>query len=144
MGLHIREKENKSGSLSIQIVNRTHHKYKVIETIGCSNKKPNINLYLDIARARLKELNRELYPTLFDNINQEEDDLEFIDLAKKIDEIFDTVIITGKINASVLYENIKKAKKILLTDKAKLEETLAEETLPGDLVLFSNDAPTFI
>ena len=67
-----------------------------------------------------------------------------IKLAKKIDEIFDTVIITGKINANVLYENIHKAKKILLNDKEKLEEVLAQETMPGDLVLFSNDAPTFM
>ncbi len=67
-----------------------------------------------------------------------------IKLAQKIDEVFDTVIITGRANASILYENIHKAKKILLTDKEKLEETLAEETMPGDLVLFSNDAPTFI
>jgi UDP-N-acetylmuramoyl-tripeptide--D-alanyl-D-alanine ligase len=67
-----------------------------------------------------------------------------IKLAQKIDEVFDTVIITGKINANVLYENIHKAKKILLTDKEKLEATLAEETTVGDLVLFSNDAPTFM
>jgi UDP-N-acetylmuramoyl-tripeptide--D-alanyl-D-alanine ligase len=67
-----------------------------------------------------------------------------IKLAEKIDEVFDTVIITGKVNANVLYENIHKAKKILLTDKEKLEETLAEETTVGDLVLFSNDAPTFM
>lgn len=67
-----------------------------------------------------------------------------IKLAQKIDEVFDTVIITGKVNANVLYENIHKAKKILLTDKSKLEETLAGETSVGDLVLFSNDAPTFM
>ncbi len=67
-----------------------------------------------------------------------------IKLAQKIDEVFDTVIITGRVNASILYENIHKAKKILLTDKEKLEETLAEESMPGDLILFSNDAPTFI
>ncbi|HIP60499.1 MAG TPA: UDP-N-acetylmuramoyl-tripeptide--D-alanyl-D-alanine ligase [Campylobacterales bacterium] len=67
-----------------------------------------------------------------------------IKLAEKIDEVFDTVIITGKVNANVLYENIHKAKKILLTDKDKLEETLAQETTVGDLVLFSNDAPTFM
>jgi UDP-N-acetylmuramoyl-tripeptide--D-alanyl-D-alanine ligase len=65
-------------------------------------------------------------------------------LAQKIDEVFDTVIITGKVNANLLYENIHEAKKILLTDKEKLEETLAEETTVGDLVLFSNDAPTFM
>jgi UDP-N-acetylmuramoyl-tripeptide--D-alanyl-D-alanine ligase len=67
-----------------------------------------------------------------------------IKLAQKIDEVFDTVIITGKVNAVTLYENIHKAKKILLTDKDKLEDTLAEQTMPGDLILFSNDAPTFM
>ncbi len=67
-----------------------------------------------------------------------------IKLAEKIDEVFNTVIITGKVNANVLYENIHKANKILLLDKDKLEETLASETMPGDLVLFSNDAPTFM
>ncbi|MCH9813935.1 MAG: UDP-N-acetylmuramoyl-tripeptide--D-alanyl-D-alanine ligase [Epsilonproteobacteria bacterium] len=65
-------------------------------------------------------------------------------LAEKIDEVFDTVIITGKVNASVLYENIRNTKKILLKDKEKLEETLAHESASGDLILFSNDAPTFM
>lgn len=65
-------------------------------------------------------------------------------LAEKIDDVFDTVIITGTVNANVLFENIRNTKKILLTDKSKLEEILAEETMPGDLVLFSNDAPTFM
>jgi UDP-N-acetylmuramoyl-tripeptide--D-alanyl-D-alanine ligase len=67
-----------------------------------------------------------------------------IELAKKIDEVFDTIIITGKVNANILYENIHKAKKVLLKDKERLEETLAEHTMPGDLILFSNDAPTYI
>ncbi len=65
-------------------------------------------------------------------------------LAQKIDKIFDTVIITGSLNAKVLSENIVKAKKIVLKDKESLEEILAEESLPTDLVLFSNDAPTFM
>ncbi len=74
----------------------------------------------------------------------ESDTKSNIELAKKIDEVFDTVIITGKVNASTLYENITKAKKILLTNKEELEEKLAQESMPGDLVLFSNDAPTFM
>ncbi len=65
-------------------------------------------------------------------------------LAKKIDEVFDTVIITGSVNAEVLATNIKKPKKIILRKKDELEEILASETLPGDLILFSNDAPTFM
>ncbi len=67
-----------------------------------------------------------------------------IKLAKIMDEVFDIVIITGSLNAQILYKQIKNAQKILLKDKSLLEETLAEHTLPGDLILFSNDAPTFV
>jgi len=65
-------------------------------------------------------------------------------LAKKIDEVFDLVIITGKINKDILDKNIKRAKKIILNDKTKLQEVLAKNTKPGDLILFSNDAPSFM
>jgi UDP-N-acetylmuramoyl-tripeptide--D-alanyl-D-alanine ligase len=74
----------------------------------------------------------------------ESDEETNIALAEKIDTIFDTVIITGSVNANVLATHIHNAKKIILRDKSKLEEILAEETLPGDLILFSNDAPTFM
>jgi UDP-N-acetylmuramoyl-tripeptide--D-alanyl-D-alanine ligase len=65
-------------------------------------------------------------------------------LALKIDKIFDIVIITGSLNADILDTNIQKAKKILLKDKSKLQDTLAQYTKKGDLILFSNDAPSFI
>jgi len=65
-------------------------------------------------------------------------------LAKKIDEIFDIVIITGSLNKDILDKNITKAKKIILEDKSKLQDTLAKETASGDLIIFSNDAPSFI
>ncbi len=65
-------------------------------------------------------------------------------LAKKIDEVFDVVIITGKTNLKVLDANIVKAQKFLLSDKAKLQSLLAEQTSAGDLILFSNDAPSYI
>lgn len=67
-----------------------------------------------------------------------------IELAKKIDEVFDIVIITGKENSSTLYANIKSAKRIILSNKEKMQDTLVKETRAGDLILFSNDAPTFI
>ena len=65
-------------------------------------------------------------------------------LAKKIDEIFDLVIITGELNKDILDKNIKNSKKIILKDKSNIEELLAKETKEGDLILFSNDAPSFI
>ena len=74
----------------------------------------------------------------------ESDEATNIALAEKIDEVFDTVIITGAINAEVLATHIQQAKKVILRDKSKLEKILAEETRAGDLILFSNDAPTFM
>ena len=65
-------------------------------------------------------------------------------LAKKIDEVFDMVILTGSINKKVLCENIINTDKIVLNDKKNLEKTLAENTKAGDLILFSNDTPEYL
>jgi len=65
-------------------------------------------------------------------------------LAKKIDEVFDLAIITGKTNSMILLDNLKKCKKLILADKKELQNILAKETNDGDLILFSNDAPTFM
>ncbi|WP_041957516.1 Mur ligase family protein [Sulfurospirillum arsenophilum] len=65
-------------------------------------------------------------------------------LAKKIDDVFDLVIITSKANVKILDLHVKKAQKIILSDKSKLQETLAAQTNVGDVILFSNDAPSFI
>ena len=65
-------------------------------------------------------------------------------LAKRIDEVFDIAIITGALNARIFRENIKNAQKIFLQTKDSLESMLKACTLSDDLVLFSNDAPSFI
>lgn len=65
-------------------------------------------------------------------------------VARKIDEIFDLVIITGELNRETLCKNIEKPDKIVLQNKEALEKTLSENTGYGDLILFSNDAPSFI
>jgi len=65
-------------------------------------------------------------------------------LAKVINEIFDIVIITSSLNAQTLLKHIVKPKIIILKDKNKMQEILAQNTHAGDLILFSNDAPSFI
>jgi UDP-N-acetylmuramoyl-tripeptide--D-alanyl-D-alanine ligase len=65
-------------------------------------------------------------------------------LAQKIDNIFDLVILTGKSNVAVLSKNIQKAEKIVLEDKSKMQDILKEHTQKGDLILFSNDTPSFM
>lgn len=72
------------------------------------------------------------------------DDISNIELSKKIDDVFDLVIITGSLNTQILDNNIKKAQKILLKDKANMESILANNLKSGDLILFANDAPSYI
>ena len=65
-------------------------------------------------------------------------------VAKKADEIFDLVIVTGQLNKETFKMYVKADKLHFLEDKSKMEETLARLTKPGDLILFANDAPNFI
>ncbi|WP_407643638.1 Mur ligase family protein [Campylobacter portucalensis] len=65
-------------------------------------------------------------------------------LAKKINEIFDLIIITGSLNAEIFKNIIDENKLIILKDKRYLTKILGEKTKAGDLILFSNDAPSFI
>jgi len=65
-------------------------------------------------------------------------------LAKKIDEVFDLVIITSDVNHEVLAKFIPSGKRKRVYNKKALELMLANETKAGDLILFSNDAPNFL
>lgn len=65
-------------------------------------------------------------------------------LGAKINKIFDLVMITGELNSKVLSGVIDSDKLILIKDKSNLTEHLAKRTKAGDLILFSNDAPSFI
>jgi hypothetical protein len=74
----IRQKKNKSGSISIVIVDRANRGYKVVKTIGCAKNEIEKEILLKKAQEELKKLS----PTLFDielyqkssnNNNQEEE-----------------------------------------------------------------------
>ncbi|TLD96977.1 UDP-N-acetylmuramoyl-tripeptide--D-alanyl-D-alanine ligase [Helicobacter jaachi] len=67
-----------------------------------------------------------------------------IELARAIDGVFDIAIITGELNAKILSSHIQRTQKIILKDKAMLEDMLKSCSQPRDLVLFSNDAPSYI
>jgi len=66
------------------------------------------------------------------------------ELINEINKVFDIVIVTGKLNAELFDKNLHVKQKILLNDKSKLEEVLANTTKEGDIILFANDAPNFI
>jgi len=60
--MYIRKKKNKSGSISVQIIEKKNSKYRVIETIGCTKNNLELNLLLEDAQKRLVMLD----PTLLD------------------------------------------------------------------------------
>lgn len=67
-----------------------------------------------------------------------------VEFAKAVDDIFDLVIVTGTLNAKLFQKIITKTKPIILDKKTNLEDVLAKETHLGDLILFANDAPSYI
>ena len=67
-----------------------------------------------------------------------------IRVAKRANEVFDLIIVTGELNYPIFKENIDSSKLIKLESKDKMQEALIEYTRKGDLILFANDAPTFI
>lgn len=67
-----------------------------------------------------------------------------LQLAKAINKVFDIAIITGELNSNLLNNNITCAQKIILKDKMNLQAVLANFCKDGDLVLFANDAPSYI
>jgi UDP-N-acetylmuramoyl-tripeptide--D-alanyl-D-alanine ligase len=65
------------------------------------------------------------------------------EVARKINEIFDLAIVTGRLNREILMEEIT-IPKVAVNGKEELERVLAERVPAGSLVLFSNDFPDYL
>jgi UDP-N-acetylmuramoyl-tripeptide--D-alanyl-D-alanine ligase len=74
----------------------------------------------------------------------EVDDELNVQVAKKANEIFDIVVVTGDLNFAIFKEYVDPEKLVKLSSKAGMEDMLVEQTMPGDLILFANDAPSFV
>ncbi|MFG5124008.1 UDP-N-acetylmuramoyl-tripeptide--D-alanyl-D-alanine ligase [Campylobacter lari] len=72
-------------------------------------------------------------------VNEEEN----IKLCKIINECFDFVIITSEANSTILQKHIT-LDFYVLKEKSQLVQALSKLTQNGDLILFSNDAPSFM
>lgn len=55
-GMFVRQKRNKSGVISIQIIDKSCGKYQLLETIGSSSDPHQINLLVNKGKLRIKEL----------------------------------------------------------------------------------------
>ncbi|HIP28746.1 MAG TPA: UDP-N-acetylmuramoyl-tripeptide--D-alanyl-D-alanine ligase [Sulfurovum sp.] len=72
-----------------------------------------------------------------------DDDLN-IQVAKRVNEVFDVVVVTGDLNYAIFKEYVDADKLVKLNAKSEMEMMLVEQTEVGDLILFANDAPSFI
>jgi len=93
--MFVRKKQNKSGSLSIQIISKNRGKYKVISTVGCAKTKREEELLVLMAKTELERLQGS--QTLF----AEHDDLiieNFVNgIANDHLQIVGSELILGKI-----------------------------------------------
>lgn len=74
----------------------------------------------------------------------EVDDALNVQVARKANEIFDVIVVTSDINEATYKAHINPDKFSKLEDKNKMQEMLIEKTRVGDLILFANDAPSFV
>jgi len=65
-------------------------------------------------------------------------------LIESINNVFDTVIVTGALNAQLFDKKVQVKNKIMLPNKSNLTTVLSTQTKAGDIILFANDAPNFI
>jgi UDP-N-acetylmuramoyl-tripeptide--D-alanyl-D-alanine ligase len=74
----------------------------------------------------------------------EVDDIYNKQVALRANEVFDLIIVSGELNYKIFKDIIDSDKLLKLKSKDKMQEMLIEHTKSGDLILFANDAPSFI
>ena len=74
----------------------------------------------------------------------EVDDELNVQVAQRANEVFDIVVVTGDLNYAIFKEYVEADKLVKLATKGEMEAMLVEQTRPGDLILFANDAPSFV
>lgn len=117
MNLRVRKKRNKSGSVSIVIVDRSNRGYKVVETIGCSKNEDEIEKLYQKALKRINELENNLL-NLIDKKEEELKEIKLKEIFSKITNdniipIGDELIygkIFDKIGCNDIFNNLKDIK----------------------------------
>ena len=87
--IYIRQKKNKSGSISVQIIQKKNSKYKVVETVGCAKSDKELDILTEEAHKRLVMLD----PTLIDYAQS----LSPKKLSNKLTKVIGDELILGKI-----------------------------------------------
>ena len=71
--MFVRKKKNSSGSVSVQIISKNNHKYKVVETIGCGRNEFEVEQLLKngyktlfgVEPLEMDEIQRQIYDAIY-------------------------------------------------------------------------------
>ncbi|MBD3807390.1 MAG: UDP-N-acetylmuramoyl-tripeptide--D-alanyl-D-alanine ligase [Epsilonproteobacteria bacterium] len=74
----------------------------------------------------------------------EVDDELNMQIAKRANEVFDLVIVSSNLNWDIFKSQVNEDKLLKMEQKAQMQDILIEHTKAGDLILFANDAPSFV
>lgn len=93
--MFIREKKNRSGSVSIQIISKVRGKYKVVKTIGCATERHKIDQLKLQAKQQMEE--RQHQPSLFASSDDQLVEQAFSSLSNSHIRTVGPELIFGKI-----------------------------------------------
>jgi transposase len=93
--MFVRRKHNRSGSLSIQVIQKVRGRYKVVKTVGCATTQREIETLSNLAKQEIEKLSSQ--PKLFESENDKAVDQVFASLQNASIRTVGPEIIFGKI-----------------------------------------------
>ena len=93
--MFIREKKNRSGTISIQIINKARGRYKLVKTVGCATERHEIDRLKLKAKQVMEELKNQ--PSLFASADDQLVEQAFSTLSNSHIQAVGPELIFGKI-----------------------------------------------
>jgi hypothetical protein len=102
--MFVRQKKNRTGTISVQVIDKSSGKYKVIHTAGSSGDNSTINELVDQAHRYIKKLkgqyeldffsgnDEQYYESVYENIKQ----VQLMGPELVLGKIFDETGVSGK------------------------------------------------
>ena len=59
--MFVRKLKNRSGSLSVQVIQKVRGKYKVIKTVGCATTQRKAEELVNLAKQEIEKLSQQTY-----------------------------------------------------------------------------------
>jgi len=103
--MYIRKKKNRSGSTSIQVIQKINSRYKVYKTIGCATTQQNIDKLVLLANQEIEEISAQ--PRLFTSETDQIVEQTFLTINNRDIQTVGPEIVFGKIYDSIGFNKIE-------------------------------------